>query len=307
MAKPRHQVPLVNVDLELSQSSLDRLFQDCEVIEEDAYAVAIPLDAPEDLRIKVIAAVKAWLLGLSSADSVRKRYGAAWQKPRIDKHLQLHREMQHAVRYELARVFFRLNAVANAPKPQSVTLGAMALTRTLSSFSAANILFRMGFLFEGFSICRIILEQVSWAHAIQALDDAAIKRCSPQTTIGTLREVVPYAGRFYGSLSQMAHLSPRVMPLYARTSDPNPSVILRSSRACNAAAIVLVDLYDCFSIVTEIIFRNVLDHFEHIKVKKDGSVSLRQCRKGVQLRRRFHRRLEVPEEYESLLSYADRT
>ncbi len=116
-----------------------------------------------------------------------------------------------------------------------------------------------GYRFEAAAIARLILEQLAWAYAVHGLDDLSLFEVNPTKTFTKLKEIIPYAGQLYGTLSDEAHISPETSAAYLRFEGEKSQVIVSSIVETKLVAFQLLLLVDAYSVVANVTHRSFFE------------------------------------------------
>jgi hypothetical protein len=201
---------------------------DYDILSTGNLSVAVPYTTTESLRRMIWAAMVTYGFGNSSVDHVAKRYGHLWERRRdksfeVDPLLLILRSNQEAIR-DIADTL-------EATKPGS-SLGQIcaksALCRLEATFKAAYGLVRRNYIFETEAVIRMLLEQLAWTHEAYGIDDEGLRTLNPTKCITPFKAVFKEAGRFYGELSEGAHLDSSIVENYLRFHKDGSKVIRRS-------------------------------------------------------------------------------
>lgn len=222
-------------------------FFEMELLGDHMMMLGVPTTASQELKKNVLAALKAANMGFKSIDYVKKRYGERWTFPEPESaefelitHLRLINE-------EVRLAVHALSNDIERPAHEGEIAAEVALIRLRSSFHSAILLLRQGYPYEAAAICRLILEQMSWAYAVAKYMQAPeILSTEAQSTIGHFKAFYPAAGRFYGALSSASHMTPSENRHYI-ASEGEATVIRfvlpEMTKVVLYYALVLTDLY----------------------------------------------------------------
>jgi hypothetical protein len=185
-------------------------FYEMQLIGDHLFTVAVPIDSEEDLKKKVIGAVKAHLAGQKSVDYVLKRYGKHWSFPSPDENILKLLNALRAVDDTVVSVITKISEAENKPENVGLFAAEMALMRLKTTFKSTQLLILQGYSFEAAALCRVILEQFGFAFAVYEMEDTEkIFKIKPSKTISNLKKLMPYSGRLYGELSSRTHIDPK--------------------------------------------------------------------------------------------------
>lgn len=168
----------------------------------DRTVIAPTMPSGFELRNNIAAGVVASALRLDSIDYARRRYVGERTRPE-DGEYRLCVQVFRLCEDYLEQVKANFN-----PAPETrlgVFAASVALDRMKYSFSAVHILYSLGLNFEGDSVSRHILEQVSWAVSASSIDDENKLAKLKSHNMGELKKIAPQAGALYGYLSKNVH------------------------------------------------------------------------------------------------------
>ena len=138
------------------------------------------------------------------------------------------------------------------PKLGQFAAGA-ALTRLHTSFTVLALLKRYGYGFESATVARLILEQLAWVYAVRNHEDRSLLDVIPQSSIAPLKELLPWAGKLYGRLSEYSHMKPELGSEYVERYENRYAVYSRRPISWSPMlAWVYALLADAYLIVSEI-------------------------------------------------------
>lgn len=250
--------------------TLTREVEELELIFTSMLAVGVPFDAPDDFKARVLAAANSYVMGNKSVDYQLRRYGDDFLCERPSREERTMFKALLAAKRHVEELADRLRKFP----PISVSSGCFAaeacLLRLTVSFKSAVLLIRQGFVFEAGAICRLILEQLAWAYAIHKIEDDSFFLVEPNGCITELKKLLPASGRFYGSLSNLAHVHPRKTAEYLEFQGPQTAVLLSIAHLRWAAVFDLLTLADWYHVVGEYVVFNHLDSPTSIQQDKNG-------------------------------------
>ena len=168
--------------------------------------------------------------GNQSVDHVMRRYGHLWEEREnksfeTDQFLLILRSNNEAI----ANIADKLEGFSTTDKPGAVCAKA-AMCRLEATFKAAYGLIRRDYIFEASAMVRMVLEQIAWAHQAHRSSENQLRNLNPTRCITPFKAVFSEAGRFYGELSEDAHLDPSIVDHYVRFHSKKQNVVRRSSR-----------------------------------------------------------------------------
>jgi len=121
-------------------------------------------------------------------------------------------------------------------------------------------------------------KRAAYADRQEEPEDHSFFDLEPNRCITELKRLCPTAGRFYGSLSGLAHVHPSHTPEYLDFDGPRTAVLLRISHLRWAAVFDLLKLADWFHLVGEYV---VFDHLavpQSIRRNQDGALCVHSKR-----------------------------
>ncbi len=186
-------------------------FYEMELIGDHHFTVAVPIDAKNDLKRKVVGVLKTHLLGQKSVDYVLKKFGSHWIFPPPEEDRVFFLNTLRAVDNTISVIIEKLSS-GEKKRPDHVGLFAaeMALIRLKPTFLATIFLIMQGYAFETAALCRLILEQYGFAYTVFTINDTEkILQTKVTKTISNLKKLLPYSGKLYGELSSQSHLDPK--------------------------------------------------------------------------------------------------
>ncbi|MBT9568646.1 MAG: hypothetical protein IV085_10150 [Thiobacillus sp.] len=249
-----------------------REFDELELIWTGMLGVAVPFDAPSDFKARILAAASTYFLGKKSVDNELKRYGESYEleRPSVEERVMFAALI--ASKWHVQQLTAALSGFPNVEVNSGLFAAEACLIRLQASFKSAVLLIRQGYVLEASAVCRLILEQLAWAFAIHKLEDHSFFDLEPNRCITELKKLCPTAGKFYGSLSGLAHVHPSHTPEYLDFEGPRTAVLLRITHLRWTAVFNLMKLADWFCLVGEYVV------FEHLVVPqsvrriKDGTL-----------------------------------
>jgi hypothetical protein len=201
---------------------------DYDILAINTLSVAVPYRTTESLRKLIWAAMVTYVFGNSSVDHVIRRYGHLWNK-RTDQSFEndplllILRGNQEDIEHIAERL------EKTVPTTQlSHVCAKSALCRLEATFKAAYGLVRRDYIFETEAVIRMLLEQLAWAHEAHQESEEVLRTLNPTKCITSFKAVFKEAGRFYGELSEGAHLDPSIVENYLRFHKDGSKVIRRS-------------------------------------------------------------------------------
>lgn len=216
-----------NPEVRLLTTSHD--LDDYDILTMNMLSVAVPYKTTESLRKLLWAAMVTYIFGNSSVDHVIRRYGHLWQH-RGDKSFESDPRLLalRSTQEDVTHIAERLEKASTSPKLGHVCAKS-ALCRLEATFKAAYGLIRRNYIFETEAVVRMLLEQLAWAHEAYTTDDDNLCTLNPTKCITPFKAVFAESGRFYGELSEGAHLDPSIVENYIRFHKNGSNVIRRST------------------------------------------------------------------------------
>lgn len=238
---------------------IDHFLANLHFIGDGDFLFAVPLGTPEEVRARMFAAWKSCGSGLHSMDEMLSRHRDSWHFDQEDR-----TEMQVFVddivldaREQVYAALSRWSGSKHEFNSMGQYAAGAALMRLHSSYTTLALLTRYGFGFEAASISRLVLEQIAWAYAIHSYDDQSLLEVSPTRSITTLKSIVSWAGRLYGTLSDYTHIDPKLGHEYTKSEGGIDIVLLRRPKFWSPRlAWVYALLVDAYVIITEVVFPN---------------------------------------------------
>jgi hypothetical protein len=265
---------------------------DMHLVGDRLMAVAVPYAAPDALKRKVVAAMKAHVGGYQSIDYVLKKFGADWTFPkRTDEQIVLHKFLGD-VKREVEGVKKLIATGPVRPEHAGLMAAEAALIRLESTFFATALLLKQRLAFETVALCRLILEQLSWAYAVHTFEDIdGVIDLKPTKCVSNLKRALPYVGKAYGYLTKHAHMDPETHSRYLGSEDGMAFVRYPSPGFINDVAYAVLIMTDTYRIVSEYVSWDYLN--EHLACRKNetGEITLVEKRPFRQLIRDFEVRV----------------
>jgi hypothetical protein len=171
--------------------------EDYEIVGDEYISVGVPKVASKELKLHILAAIKAERLGSKSVDKVYREYiddwdfianSSSWEK--------LFSEIFECVRHEVGMMLIKLQHIDKINRI-GLIVARSALFRLQNSFKSVLLLIRKGHCIEAMCISRLILEQIAWAYNIYSLDENEIIKTKPTESISKLKKFYSTAGTFY--------------------------------------------------------------------------------------------------------------
>ena len=270
------------------------LLDDFEILGDPINWIAVRTDSDPELKRYITAAAKAYHMGLRSIDRVLKEYGENWLfKDDVDEERKLCRDILWDVKRHISRTIEWMFSIKDKPQRGGLLSAECALIRLEGSFVAAGFLIKRGYIFEALGVCRLILEQIAWAYYVHGMKNEKIFNDPPRNEklITNLKAILPEVGRYYGRLSEQAHVSPKLIHTYLALDKDGPKVLLASSEGSAERALELLKLADYFTVVSEYIYRELPCTFSCLKKDRGGRFSVRKSRPLLKLMERYRKKI----------------
>jgi len=205
-------------------------------------------DLPQNLH----AAAAATALRLSSLDYAKRTYATGARRESITA-ARLYVAAFKSAMSHMDEVAPHVISESDGKEVLGEFAGAIALNRVKSGFRAANLLYRVGYNYEGDAVARQVLEQIAWAIAVRrCTTQAQIRKIEPQSSMGALKAVHPEAARLNGTLSNIAHAGlARHQEAFHTDGDDRPRVRLAWNRLSESARNLLL-LSDAWVVAFEL-------------------------------------------------------
>ena len=252
--------------------------EDLELLGDRSFTIGVPVNADPEFKKYVFAAAKTFVWGNISVDNVLKRYGASYREWfTIDPESEIGRynAILAIIKNSIKSLSETIRANSGQFNGKGLGFAIAAFVRLQSTFRAAIQLIRLNLPFESQAIMRLGLEQLAYANAVSKLNDDIFDNTfieiKPNATIGDLKQIIPYSGRLYGTLSNWAHISPKLVDSYFKENDNTHHVILESFELTRTSLLFLSLLRDCYFILAEHLFSSALFPLSHINID-DGSL-----------------------------------
>lgn len=246
-----------------------------EIIGDNLGSAAVPYDAPETLKKNVLAALRAYGLGINSIDYVKRKYGDSWIFPSPETAKESFYSLLTTIRFEAESISSIFANGVIRPKHVGLLAAEGALLRLWGSFHSVILLISQKYAFESFSILRMIFEQIAWSfYVYEMLGEEKIVNTKSHKTIAKLKELIPNSGRLYGLLSTQAHLDPIIHNQYLKYDDKRYFVIYSSPELINIALYLLLYLVDTYRIISERISYEFVDKLKAWDKQESGRLIL---------------------------------
>lgn len=267
-------------------STLPFDLEDLQLIGDHLFAVGVPIDMPEEFKVRVFAAAKSYVTGNKSIDYTLKRYGSHWSFGIVDTDSDLSVvALCRLVRVSAIDTISYLMSIQNKPDLPNVFACTAAIVRLKNTFRAAVLCIRNGMQIEAATLCRVILEQLAWISAIYSLnaDHDSYTKLTPQKCITSLKRFVPHAGKLYGLLSETSHLHFKATLSYIDVRGDDLAVRIHDHKLCARHAVELLHLIDWLEIIGEYVYGDLISLPRSTLLNDDGSRSVRSDRRMVEV------------------------
>lgn len=248
---------------------------------DDKY-IGIPENYDKETIERIQAAILSRFLCLNSIDYTYKTYIKRNQNETVyiknKNNIKLIYKILNVVRVNinnLNEVLVKINFTNK--ETFGSFLSEAAFRRLESSYEAVVLLILKGNYFEGHSILRIILEQLSWIYFVSDLKTIDKNLLPSNKTISKLKRLIPEIGKLYGFLSDKTHISHKYFSIFLKSEKKGNFIELKSTKYSIYVAYILLKILDIHGIVLEYSFKNYLTDFRHIKIS-DNIVSLKANR-----------------------------
>lgn len=260
-------------DISASLPAAEYDLDDMQLVGDRLMAIAVPYAAPDALKRKVFAAMKAHVGGYQSIDYVLKKFSASWTFPkRTDEKIVLH-EFLRDVKREARRVSKLIATGPVRPEHAGLMAAEAALIRLESTFFATALLLKQRLAFETMALCRLILEQLSWAYTVHTFEDIdGVIELKPTKCVSNLKRALPYVGKVYGYLTKHAHMDPKTHSRYLGFEDDMAVVRYPSPGFINDVVYAVLIMTDAYRIVSEYVSWDYLT--EHLACRKNETVEI---------------------------------
>jgi hypothetical protein len=266
---------------------------DFELLGDRLFGVGVPVGSPLEFKKMVFAAGKTYMLGNKSIDRVLKQYGKNWFSGSYPEHSLLFQEIADFVRLTIETETARFISIPDKADHHGLFMAGCALVRLKTSFSTARFLLRQHYWIELACIEKLIFEQICWSYNIRHLQGSQLYDVSPTNAVKAFKTLYPEAGRIYGFLNDISHISPRRSKDYLDLSDmKNKGVFLASAKQTAKCAYLLLFLVDMFQVCSEYVYSDYFKKFLHTKPGKDDGLSLNPKRKTKAVTLKFQKCLK---------------
>jgi hypothetical protein len=260
--------------------------EDLQLIGDPLFIVGVPIDMPEEFKLRVFAAAKSYTMGNKSVDYTLKSYGHQWSfeqdETASDATIV---SLCRLVRASVTGTISYLMSIQGKPDLPNVFACTAAIFRLTNTFHAATLCVRNGMQVEAATLCRVILEQLAWVSAIYSLtaDYDSYTELTPQSCIASLKRFVPQAGKLYGTLSEASHLQFEATLSYIKVRGDDLAVRVHDHKQCARYAVYLLQFVDWLEIIGEHVYGNLVLSPRSTLVSDDGKRSVRADRRMVEV------------------------
>jgi hypothetical protein len=251
---------------------ITREFDEMEFLAAGPLGVGVPFGAPTEFKQMVLAAATTYLSGNSSVDYTLRRYGESLLRRGPSAEDRAMFTALNDAKSEVAAVAAEISNFDRVTVNWGLLAAELCLLRLTISFRCANFLIRHGYAFEAASIARLILEQIAWAFAVHRLDDESIMNIPPSRCITDLKSILPTAGKFYGELSEYAHLHPQHSPQYVEIQGKRAGALSSLKHFRWQLVFPVLHLADWYRVVLEYIAFDYLRHHKAVRRSEAGSL-----------------------------------
>ena len=172
-------------------------------------------------------------------------------------------------------------------------MAGSALLRLETSFSVAGFLLRQHYWIELACIEKLIFEQICWSYCVRHLQGGPLYEVLPTSAVKGFKNLYPDAGRIYGFLNDISHISPERSKDYLELSNlKNKGVFLASAKQTAKCAYLLLFLVDMFQVCSEYVYRDYHKRLLYTTRRKNGELCLKTKRKTKTATQKFHPRLK---------------
>lgn len=267
-------------------STLPFDLEDLQLIGDSLFVVGVPIDMPDEFKVRVFAAAKSYTMGNKSIDYTLKQYGQRWsfEKDETDSDGAVV-SLCRLVRASATDTISYLMSIQGKPDLPNVFACTAAIFRLRNTFRAAVLCVRNGMQIEAATLCRVILEQLAWISAIYSLtaDHDSYTQLTPQSCIASLKRFVPQAGKLYGMLSETSHLHFEATLSYIKVRGDDLAVRVHDHKLCARHAVQLIQLVDWLEIIGEYVYGDLISSPRSTLLREDGSRYVRDDRRMVEV------------------------
>jgi hypothetical protein len=202
--------------------------EECQEISNPYFVVYLSYFYPEDLKNKILAAIKSASFNTPTVDG----YLAEIESRKIN-----YQDLLEGICYERLRENKILVAkhcsvinVSGTFKNNGLFHSRSILHRIPASIKSIQLLAFSGYFIEAYSIGRFVLEQLSLALRIELLTTEESQKLGAQGCLGVWKDIDPMVGKVYGLLSEMAHVGHKRASLFVDADNEGTHTTIATSR-----------------------------------------------------------------------------
>ncbi|MDJ0365225.1 hypothetical protein QMK33_08675 [Hymenobacter sp. H14-R3] len=247
----------------------------------------VPFFVPKDMDVLeekyLFASQLTLMFSQKSVDNVLKNYLSGFEESRssitssqeeilIEGILNISKQTYNALHKKLSDINFGEGTVS--------TIACNALFfRLAPTFRAIHYCINFYYYFEGFSLIRLVLEQLAYAYTASQVASGKFKTfVSPTKSVGILKNLLPNAGRLYNVLSKKAHIDKSEIHNYIKIENEQHFVLLHDINYALEASAYLLLVLDLMNCTFEYCFKNYGIHFENTFLDRNKAVFLKEDR-----------------------------
>jgi len=271
----------------------DFIFNGYTILGSTINPIAIPDGTSNQLKKYLSAALVADTMGNKSIDRTLQAYGDGWifddKKSEFEKYRD---ELLQTVQRCYTVILDRRKQLDGLPDHIGLIRAGAAFMRLENSFQITLFLAKRDLYFECACVLKLILEQIAWAFSVYEIDaHDHVNAVSPSGSITALKTIIPYAGKVYGYLNNLAHIDTKLLNELIHIDEQGAaySALGRPTRVFQLGYYALI-VADIFGIVMELIYRDHFSSFDYICTQGDPFV-LRQDRCSKKDIKLWHKRL----------------
>ncbi|HNW35721.1 MAG TPA: hypothetical protein PKM25_12360 [Candidatus Ozemobacteraceae bacterium] len=252
--------------------------EDLVVFDSSGLRIGLPYFPDAEFFRHVVIGAKAYAEGQQKGCGPTKEEEDSWKVVLSD----IEKEIIHEiffVRECITNTIGRLHKIKDhSDNPNSTILRGLFL-RLQISFKVSFVPIRRGFLFEGATLLRLILEQIILGYHLFKKNPTLeeLFRIRPQNIISELKEIFPDSEEVYELLSEKSHLMPEEFSDFFETSSNELTLKFALERNALQLTQYLLLLNDYLLSIFEVI--NYDELRQHFCISKcDGTFNLIQDR-----------------------------
>jgi hypothetical protein len=247
----------------------------------------IPFFVPKDMNVLeekyLVASQMTLMFNQKSVDNVLKNYLSEFETSIsdikktqeeivIEQTLDLSKQVYSELDKKLSKINFGEGTIS--------TIACHALFfRLASTFKSIHYCINFYYYFEGFSLIRLVLEQLAYAYTASQVASGKFKTfLSPTKSVGILKNLLPNAGRLYNALSKKAHIDKSEIHNYIKIEKEQHFVVLHDVKYALEASAYLLLLLDFMNCTFEFCFKNYDIPFENTYLDRNKAVFLKEDR-----------------------------